>query len=316
MSEMKTTYKETTFPSTTELGDIFVREWLVDNPKAIVQFVHGMAEHGARYADFAAALNENGFSVVIADHMGHGRSISEGKDENYGYFGETDGDKHLADDQAKLTDIIKAENSGVPYILFGHSMGSFIARRYCAFYADKIDGAVFCGTAGKNPAVGAGKAVCSLERKMKGSKHKSTLINNMAFGSYNKRTDKKTPFDWLSRDEESVQKYIDDKLCGCLFTDAGYMDMFRLLEFVNSKEWYEKVPKDLPIFVIGGTEDPVGAYGKGVKEVYAHLRASGHNKTDMKLYDGARHEIHNELQKEEVYADTAKFINKVINNIK
>jgi alpha-beta hydrolase superfamily lysophospholipase len=305
-------YKETSFPSTTELGDIFVRCWMVDKPKAIVQFVHGMAEHGERYADFASFLNKNGVSVVIADHMGHGRSISEGKEENYGYFGETDGDKHLADDQAKLTDIIKAENPGVPYIIFGHSMGSFIARRYCAFYADKVDGAVFCGTAGSNPAIGAGMAVCSLERKLKGSKHKSNLIDKMAFGSYNKRTENRTPYDWLSRDEECVNKYIADKWCGFLFTDAGYMDMFKLLKYVNSDEWYQKVPKDLPIYVIGGAEDPVSSYGKGVKEVYAKLRATGHKKTDMKLYADARHEIHNELQKDEVYNDTLNFIDKVI----
>lgn len=312
MSTLTGTYKLTTFPSATGLGDITARGWFVENPKAIVQFVHGMAEHGKRYEAFAKALNDNGFSVVISDHMGHGDSISEGKDENYGYFGEQDGDKNLTDDQAKLTDIVKEKFPGVPIILFGHSMGSFIARRYCAFYSDKIDAAVFCGTAGANPAVGMGKAICKLERKRKGSKHKSTLIDKMAFGSYNKRTDKKTPFDWLTRDEAEVKKYIDDKFCGFLFTDAGYMDMFNLLEFVNSKEWYEKVPKDLPIFVIAGAEDPVGGYGKGVREVYARLRATGHSKTDIKLYDGARHEIHNELCKDEVYADTVAYINKVL----
>lgn len=308
----KTIFKEKTFPSTTGLGDIYVRCWFVENPKAIVQFVHGMAEHGARYEGFASYLNDNDVSVVIADHMGHGKSIADGDMDNYGYFGEENGDVCLTDDQAALTDIIKGEFPGVPYILFGHSMGSFIARRYCAFYADKIDGAVFCGTAGKNPVLGLGMKVCSFERKRKGSKNKSELINNMAFGSYNKRTEKKTPFDWLSRDESVVQAYIDDELCGGLFTDAGYMDLFKLLKFVNAPDWYQMVPKELPIWVVAGTEDPVGAYSKGPKEVYAHLRATGHTKTDMKLCNGARHEVHNELQKEEVYDGTLKFVNKVI----
>ncbi len=304
---------ELSFPSTTGLGPVYVRCWMTDNQRAIVQIAHGMAEHGERYEEFARFLNENGISVCIADHIGHGKSVLNAAEENYGYFGEKDGDKHLADDQAKLTDLIKKENPGVPYFIFGHSMGSFIARRYCAFYSDKVDGAVFCGTAGANPAVAVGKAVCAVERAFKGSKHKSKLIDKMAFGTYNKRTEKKTPFDWLTRDEEIVRKYIEDKWCGFLFTVNGYRDLFSLLQYVNSDEWYNKIPADFPVFLIAGEEDPVGAYGKVVHEVYEKLCASGHNNVDIKLYSGARHEICHELCKTEVFEDVLAFLNKTIN---
>ncbi len=305
-------YREITFPSSTGLGDIFVREWLVDDPKAIIQMVHGMAEHGERYAEMAEYFNTQGFSFVIDDHMGHGKSISEGKEENQGYFGEEDGDVHLVEDEAILTDLLKEEFPEVPVILFGHSMGSFIARRYTAFYADKLAGAVFCGTAGRNPALKIGYALAKSERKKKGSHHKSTRIDKLAFGSYNKKTERRTNFDWLTKDEEIVDKYIADPLCGFLFTVAGYMDMFKLLMFVNDKSWYAKVPNELPMLVTGGWDDPVGAYGKGLQEVYAHLRASGHSKTDMNLYKGDRHEIHNETDRQTVYEDLVKFFNKAI----
>ena len=305
-------YREITFPSSTGLGDIFVREWLIDEPKAIIQMVHGMAEHGERYAEMAEYFNTQGFSFVIDDHMGHGRSIPEAKEENQGYFGEEDGDVHLVEDEATLTDMLKDEFPEVPIILFGHSMGSFIARRYTAFFADKLAGAVFCGTAGSNPALKIGYALAKRERKKKGSHHKSTLINNMAFGSYNKKTEKRTDFDWLTKDEEIVDKYIADPLCGFLFTVAGYMDLFKLLMFVNAQDWYQKVPNDLPILVCAGHEDPVGAYGKGPKEVYAKLRASGLYKTDMNLYQTDRHEIHNETDRQQVLEDLVKFFNKAI----
>ena len=305
-------YKETTFPSSTGLGDIFVREWLIDEPKAIIQIVHGMAEHGERYAEIAEYFNTQGFSVVMDDHMGHGKSIPEGKEENQGYFGEEDGDVHLVEDEATLTDMLKDEFPDVPVILFGHSMGSFITRRYLAFFADKLAGAVICGTAGANPAVKLGYALAKRERKKKGSQHKSTFIDKMAFGSYNKKTEKRTDFDWLTKDEAIVDAYLADPLCGFLFTVAGYMDMFKLLMFVNDASWYEQVPKDLPMLVTAGHDDPVGAYGKGPKEVYAKLRASGHSKTDMNLYKTDRHEIHNETDRQQVYEDLVKFFNKAI----
>ena len=305
-------YREITFPSSTELGDIFVREWLVDKPKAIIQMVHGMAEHGARYQEMAEYFNSHGFSFVIDDHMGHGKSIPEGLEENQGYFGEEDGDVHLVEDEGILTDMLKEEFPEVPIILFGHSMGSFIARRYTAFYADKIAGAVFCGTAGKNPALGIAMALANREIKKKGAQHKSTLIDKMAFGSYNKRTEQRTNFDWLTKDEQIVDAYIEDPLCGFLFSSAGYLDLFKLLKFVNSEEWYGKVPNELPILVTAGHDDPVGAYGKGPKEVYARLRATGHSKTDMNLYLGDRHEIHNETDRQKVYEDLVAFFNKVI----
>lgn len=304
--------REYSFESSTNLGDIHADMWLPEGEiKAIVQISHGMAEYGLRYKDFAEYLCGNSVAVVVADHMGHGKSF-DGKEENYGYFGSENGHAHLADDQAKLTDIVKNDYPGVPYILFGHSMGSFIARRYTAFYGDKIDAVVYCGTAGSNPAASIGRAVANMTAKLKGQKFKSKFIDKLAFGTYNKRTENNTPFDWLSTDRKQVEKYIDDDLCGGLFSATGYRDLMDLLIFVNSSECYDKIPKGLKIFVIAGEEDPVGTYGKGVKEVFDKLVSTGHSDCRLKLYPGMRHEILNEVGNEQVYEDVLNFVLSVV----
>lgn len=303
--------KEYKFSSTTGLGDVYAKMWLPEGEiKAIVQISHGMAEYGERYADFAKFLCDNGVAAVCADHIGHGKSY-DGNYENYGYFGSSDGHVHLAEDQAVLTDLVKGDYPGVTYILFGHSMGSFIARRYSAFFADKIDGAVYCGTAGKNPAANMGKMICNTIAKTFGEKCKSKLVDKMAFGTYNKRTKGRTNFDWLSVNEKNVDDYIADDLCGGLFSAVGYRDLMDLIIFVNSGECFAKIPKDLPIFLIAGEEDPVGAYGKGVKEVYDKFVATHHSDVSIKLYPGLRHEILNENAKLQIYGDVLDFVNGI-----
>ncbi len=304
--------KEYTYPSATEVANIFARSWAPKGDiKAVIQIVHGMAEYGERYDEMAAYLCERGYAVIVNDHVGHGRSIKS--EDDLGFF---NGDKNKAgigfvEDAHKLTKIAGAEFKK-PVILFGHSMGSFVARHYITKYSSDILGAIICGTSGPNPAAGAGILVANIVEKLKGARYKSELINGMAFGTYNKRCEKRTPFDWLSVNKENVDRYIADKNCGFLFTVSGYKNLFEVLQFVSAPEWFGAVPSDLPMFLIAGSEDPVGSYGKGVMSVYSKLKETGHNRTDIKLYQGDRHEIHNEDDRYDVFLDISAWCDSLL----
>ena len=292
--------KEFKFASTSGLCDIFAQSFVPDDGtvKAVVQISHGMTEHSDRYIPFAEKLCKNGYAVFTNDHLGHGRSTSN--DDMLGFFGSEKGYMNIVNDCKKLTDIAKSEYPDVPFFFFGHSMGSFIARCYTKYYGDGIDAAVYCGTSGSNPGASAGILMANMIGKLKGEMHRSKLINSIAFGTYNKKTEKKTEFDWLTKDEKVVKAYIDDKYCGFLFTSAGFKDLFSVLNEVSAKDWYESVRKDLPILLIAGEDDPVGAYGKGVKQVLDGLKNTGHEKAEIKLFPNDRHEILNETDKEDV----------------
>ena len=301
--------KEYSFPSVSGLGDIYVRCRLPEdgNVKAVFQIAHGMAEHCDRYDWFAEKLCEAGYAVFINNHLGHKGSVKN--DDMLGFFGEKDGWLNLVEDMRKTTELAKKEFPDLPFIVFGHSMGSFICRAYTSRYTD-IDAAIYCGTGGPNPAAAMGITVANTIGKIKGVMYRSPLIDKMAFGAYNKRCPKRTAFDWLTKDEEIVDKYIDDKYCGFMFTTAGYRDLFSALGFVSKTEWAERVPEKLPIFIVSGAEDPVGTYGEGVKKVYEMLRVTGHTDVEMKLYEGDRHEILNELDRDTVAADIIAFADK------
>ena len=304
--------KEYSYPSVTGIADIFARSWTPADGeiKAVLQLVHGMAEYGERYEEMGKAFCEAGYAFIINDHIGHGKSVAS--KPVYGYFG---GDKNKAgkafvEDAYALTELAKKE-FGKPVILMGHSMGSFVARRYITEHADDIKGAIICGTAGPNPALGAGLTLASLIAKIKGEQYPAKLIDKIAFGTYNKRCEGRTPFDWLSVNKANVDKYVADSLCGFLFTASGYKNLFELLGFITAADWYGKVPK-MPLLLVAGKEDPVGEYGAGVQKVYDGLKASGQNDIEMKLYDGLRHEIHNEDERFSVYADLIAWCDKCL----
>lgn len=294
---------EFTFPSTTGLADIFVRKWVPENRaevKCIFQIAHGMAEHTQRYEEFAEFLCSKGFAVYANDHVGHGKSVKS--KEELGYFGERDGWRGFVSDCHYLTDVARSEYPNLPVIFFGHSMGSFIARAYAERYGVELDGAVFCGTSGKNPGAGLGIKLANIVAKSKGNQFRSELINKVAFGSYNKKINpKRTAFDWLTRDEKVVDQYIADELCGYLFTAAGYRDMFTLLHRVSRKNWYKSLPEKMPVLLIAGSMDPVGDYSKGIEQVYDDLQNAGCKKVKIQLFENDRHEILNELDKEDVF---------------
>ncbi len=298
---------EYTVPSKTGLADVFVRCWAPSDtdPKAIFQIAHGMAEHGERYADFAAYLCSKGFAVFADDHIGHGKSVKN--DDDLGYFGESGGWDAFVEDERAVTELAKKEYPETPVIFFGHSMGSFIAREYLRRYGDDeaIKGGIICGTSGKNPASAIAIKLAGTIASTKGSRHRSEFINKMAFGAYNKKFEGATAFDWLTSDKEQVKKYIDDKYCGYLFTAAGYKDLFTILTLVSGKDWFKNMPKALPLLVISGEDDPVGNYGNGIKQVYNDLKLAGVKDVVLKLYPGMRHEILNERKNKPVYEDVA-----------
>ena len=299
--------------SSDRVTDLYVATWTPETakmpggkPVCIVQLVHGMSEYVDRYADFAEYLNRSGILVTGEDHIGHGHSA---KPEDYGYFAHENGWKRLVDDIELLHRQTAAAWPDVPYVVMGHSMGSFLTRAYLAMYGKDIDGAVIMGTAGTNKAMGAGVALTKCLRFFKGERARSPLVTAMAFGSYCSRIpNKKTPNDWLSRDEELVAAYVADPMCGFTFTLGGYLDLFGVLGYVNDPKWYGMVKKDLPMLVTAGKEDPVGAYGAGPEEVYNKLLAAGCSAVSLTLYEDMRHEILNEIGKDIVMADVRDFI--------
>ena len=295
--------------SATGQGELYVRVWEPENqPKAVLQIVHGMAEHIERYDRFARYLNQNSILVVGADNASHGKSIS--KDGIRGYFGAEHGWNSLIQDIQSVHSIIKQSYCDLPCILFGHSMGSFLARSYAARHGDDLDGFIFCGTAGKNPALPVAKVLARSEIRKNGASTPSRLLDKLSFGAYNNAfKPNRTPFDWLSRDEAEVDKYVDDPACGFVFTAAGFRGLFDGLGEVSGPQWARRVPKR-PILLIAGDADPVGANGKGVKQVEAWLVQSGH-RVKCILYPGARHELLNETNREQVSDDVRLFIEGV-----
>lgn len=273
--------------------------------KAILQIVHGMCEYIGRYKHFAEFLNSQGVMVVGDDHLGHGHSANG----DYGYFGEEDGWKHFIDDECILAKTIQEQYPGIPYILLGHSMGSFIARGVLATEtANTFSGAIVMGTAGTNKAVDAGIAITKRLRRLHGSKGHSKLITAMAFGSYEKKIQHPVNYyAWLSHDDQVCIDHANDPFCNFSFTIAGYEDMFRLLKYVNSQEWYDELPLNLPILITSGWEDPVGDYGKGPAEVVEKMQNTGCEVAAL-FYEGMRHEVLNEIGKEAVYDDMLAFI--------
>lgn len=276
--------------------------------KAAVAIHHGMAEHMERYTDFITYLTSNGVAVFMHDMANHGSS-NQNRAE-LGFFGKKDGWLGLIKDYKTVFECMRKAYPAVKHIAFGHSMGSFIVRCFDARYPELSSASVYMGTGGTNDAAGIGIKVADLIAHTKGAHHRSEFMDKLAFGKYNVKFEKRTSYDWLTRDQAIVDQYIADPLCGYLFTIKGMADLLHLNTAANSDEWYQKVRKDLPILLISGAEDPVGEYAKGIDEVYNKLLQSGHTAVEEKLYPECRHEVLNELNKEEVYEDIYSFIMK------
>ncbi len=276
--------------------------------RCILQVVHGMAEYVERYEEFAAYLVERGFVVTGDDHLGHGKSVGEGGKQ--GYFCERDPATVLVRDVHRLKKLTEELYPGVPYVLMGHSMGSFIARNYLCRYGTGISGAVIMGTGMQPKAVlDMARLVAGIQKFFCGPMHVSRLLDRLAFGGYGKGiTDRRTAFDWLSRDRERVDRYIADPMCGFTFTVNGFGALFELVLRLYSPENLAAVPRELPVFMVSGDADSVGDYGKGVRRAYDSLVAAGLTDIRLKLYPGGRHELLNETNRSQVMQDICRWV--------
>lgn len=301
--------EEFTFDSRDGQSKIHAVRWVPEGKVVcILQIVHGMAEYIERYEDLAQYLGEKGILVTGDDHLGHGKSVDE--NGTYGYFCEQDPATVVVRDVHRLKKLTQEEYPGVPYVILGHSMGSFILRNYLFRYGTGIQGAIVCGTGSQPGAVvKLSRMVAAVQGAFLGQKHVAKMIDKMAFGSYNKKiANPRTSFDWLCTDEGVVDAYVKDKLCGFTFTVNGFKTLFTLLDRLNQEENINAMPKSLPVHFIAGDMDPVGNYGKGVKKAYEDFEKAGMERISLKLYPGCRHELLNETNKKQVYEDIYPWI--------
>lgn len=303
--------KEFHYLSRDGVTEIHAVEWIPEGEvKAVLQICHGMTEYIGRYDEFARYLNEKGIYVAGHDHLGHGESIQG--EEYYGYFHEKKGNQYVIGDIHRLRELTTEKYPSVPYFMLGHSMGSFLLRQYLTMYGKGLQGAVIMGTGHHGKLVlGAGQLLCRLAAAFRGWKYRSTFINNLSFGGYNKKfKNDKTGATWLSRNVENCEKYAADPLCTFTFTVNGYYQMFEGIKVLADKKSAEKIPKELPVLFVAGSDDPVGNFGRSVHKIYGKYRAAGIKDVKLKLYKDDRHEILNEVDREEVFADIYRWMNK------
>lgn len=307
------TFKDFYFNSSTGKNKIHARMCVPDaEPRAIVQIIHGIAEYIDRYDEFMSFLADNGIIAVGTDHLGHGKSIES--EEQTGFFAYDNGWDYVVRDEEVLRLAMHENYPELPIIVFGHSMGSFMARTLLIRYPDAFNAAIISGTGNQGAAlVNGGLIMGNLVTGLKGAHHYSKFLNNLAFGSYNKIYDNpKTEYDWLSRDEANVQKYIDDPLCGFIPSCSLFRDMMTGVKFITNKKNLTAMNKDMPVYFISGDMDPVGECGKGVQKAYNNFLEAGMKDVSIKLYPGGRHEMLNEINKDEVYTDILAWLDSKI----
>lgn len=288
-------------------------KWTPDSGeyKAILQITHGMVEFIERYMPFAEFLSEKGYMIVGHDHIGHGQSVAS--QEDWGYFCEGNPSDILIEDMHKLRSLIQEDNPDVPYFMLGHSMGSFMLRKYLTVHNDNLRGAIIMGTGfiPENMTNLALKLTGFIE-KLRGSKHRSKLIQSLAFGADYKSFDMtgtKPENSWLTKDVEIVKAYYNEPRCTYMFTVNGYKGLFEAVNYTCNPENATKIPKKLPLFIVSGAQDPVGGLGKGVKETYDMYKDTGMLDLTYKLYEDDRHEILNETDKQVVFEDLLAWMN-------
>lgn len=307
------TFKDFYFNSSTGKNKIHARMCVPDaEPRAIVQIIHGIAEYIDRYDEFMSFLADNGIIAVGTDHLGHGKSIES--EEQTGFFAYDNGWDYAVRDEEVLRLAMHENYPELPIIVFGHSMGSFMARTLLIRYPDAFNAAIISGTGNQGAAlVNGGLFMGNLVTGLKGAHHYSKFLNNLAFGSYNKIYDNpKTEYDWLSRDESNVQKYIDDPLCGFIPSCSLFRDMMTGVKFITNKKNLTAMNKDMPVYFMSGDMDPVGECGKGVQKAYNNFLEAGMKDVSIKLYPGGRHEMLNEINKDEVYTDILTWLGSKI----
>ncbi|MBP3885813.1 MAG: lysophospholipase [Olsenella sp.] len=306
---------ETEFDSADSTSRINASVWWSENPldtvvspKGVVQIVHGMAEHIERYDEFARFLVDAGYLVCGHNQIGHGASAPK---ERWGCLPARGGRQILVEDVHSLRKLVtKRVRNGTPHYVFGHSMGSFITRSYISRYGGGLAGAIICGTGFVPVATSrAGRTLARIISRLRGEDHKSELLHSMADGSYSKALEgAKTDFDWLSRNEENVKRYMADEACGFMFSAGGYATLTDLTAEVCTLECAQRVPHQLPLLFIAGAEDPVGDMGEGVTKAADLARQAGSADVTCKIYHGMRHEILNEKDRRLVFGDVLAWL--------
>ncbi|NMS90108.1 alpha/beta hydrolase [Clostridioides difficile] len=297
--------------------DIYTYKWEdenIKNPKAVIQISHGMAETAQRYEHFAKELTKNGYIVYINDHRGHGKTAKT--IENVGHLAEKEGFRCLVEDMHTLTNIIKKENENLPIYLFGHSMGSFASQRYIMNYSENLSGLILCGSNGKQGIIlNFAHMIINREIKKHGRSSRSNKINDLIFGGEIIKRNRNTKFNWLSRDREQVEKYINDPFCGVVCSCGFFYDLVQGLKEIEDKQNLKKIPLDIPIYIISGDKDPIGKNGKGVLRLRDRYINLGVKDVSCKLYKDGRHELLNEINKKEVFEDIICWLNNKIDTL-
>ncbi|WP_352400984.1 alpha/beta hydrolase [Anaerotignum sp.] len=296
-------------PSTDKKHQLHVISWQGDGPiVASLQIVHGMVEFVDRYHEFATFLCQNHIAVIGHDHLGHGLSTSW--DEDLGFFHESQGRNLLIQDMYQVTKEVKRRFPNVPNFILGHSMGSFCTRKYLTFFGHELQGAILVGTG--DPPISLtriGKDLAILLEKKHGSHYRSRILDKLSFYGYLRHIENpKTVKDWISRDEEIVSTYVSHKYCSFLFTVSAFKDLFSIISYDTKKIRFDLIPRSLPILFTSGDMDPVGNWGKAPKSLYDMYLSEGFEDVTLKLYPQARHEIINELNRQEVYEDISTWI--------
>ncbi|WP_437591094.1 lysophospholipase [Sorangium sp. So ce1000] len=284
--------------------ELFVHRWLPGGAaRGVFHVAHGMSEHAGRYARLAQALCAAGWAVYANDHRGHG-ATARGSDE-LGFFASQGGFQRVVRDLAQLIARARGEHPGLPVVLFGHSMGAALAQAYLIEHGATIDGAVLSGAAGKaNALVDAGRLMARAERRRLGERGKSQILQTMSFDSFNKVfAPTRTQFDWLSRDRAEVDAYIADPRCGFPATTSLWVDLLDAMAELSRPAPLARIPKDLPVYVLAGSRDPVGGLLRGVTQMIEAYRAAGLRRVTQRFYPGGRHEMLNEINREEVVRD-------------
>lgn len=310
---MNYNFNEYRFPSADGKNTIYAEIYTPKHvaPRGIVQLAHGMIDYTGRYTALASFLCDHGFIFAGNHHLGHGKSVADSND--FGFFAERDGYKYVIKDVHSMNKYLHKTHPDLPIILLGHSMGSFISRIYVAEYPSTVSGLIIHGTGGPNPLVGVGKLLAKIITSFYGSHHRSELINNMAFGSYNKRYPKEEGHNaWLTRDLLKVADRDTNEFTSFKFTVSGYTDLFTFLANSNSKSWFKRYPTKMPTLIMSGDMDPVGNYGKGPAYVYKQLMINGASDVTLKMYEGARHELFKEINADEVFLDILTWLEGVI----
>ncbi len=281
--------------------------WLRDGARAVIHIAHGMGEHALRYDAVAMALNDAGYAVYANDHRGHGVTGQA----HHGYMG-GDGWNRVLADAYEINRQIAAEQPGLPIVLLGHSMGSMMSQLYITRYGDSIDALVLSGSPGFKAPFGSwlSRTIARFERWRLGADQNSELMQNLLFGGNNKPFDAPDAngFEWLSRDADEVQKYIDDEACGFVLATGSLMDLFEGAAKNMQADVLANIPKTLPIYVFSGTDDPVHGEQKDIQRMLQAFYDQGLANIDVKWYTGGRHEMFNETNREEVIADLVDWL--------